>query len=73
MKTPVKGKTKSQVMTVLEVAEFLRCHEATVYRMLKRGTIPAFRVGADWRFLREQIEQWARAQSSGFETGGALR
>ncbi|MGH7863343.1 MAG: helix-turn-helix domain-containing protein [Candidatus Binataceae bacterium] len=72
MKRSVNGNSKSQVMTVFEVAKFLRCHEATIYRMLKRGTIPAFRVGADWRFLREQIEQWARSPAGASQSGGAL-
>jgi len=46
------------VMTLHEVAKFLRCHESTVYRLTKRGQIPAFRLGSEWRFLRSRIEQW---------------
>ncbi len=46
------------VMTLHEVAQFLRCHESTVYRLTKRGEIPAFRLGSEWRFLRSKIEQW---------------
>ncbi len=45
-------------MTLHEVAQFLRCHESTVYRLTKRGEIPAFRLGSEWRFLRSKIEQW---------------
>ncbi|HEV3113512.1 MAG TPA: helix-turn-helix domain-containing protein [Candidatus Binataceae bacterium] len=46
------------VMTLHEVAQFLRCHESTVYRLTKRGQIPAFRLGSEWRFLRSKVEQW---------------
>jgi len=46
------------VMTLQEVAQFLRCHESTIYRLTKRGQIPAFRLGSEWRFLRSRIEQW---------------
>jgi excisionase family DNA binding protein len=46
------------VMTLHEVAHFLRCHESTVYRLAKRGELPAFRLGSEWRFLRSKIEQW---------------
>ncbi len=46
------------VMTLHEVAQFLRCHESTVYRLTKRGQIPGFRLGSEWRFLRAKIEQW---------------
>lgn len=48
----------SQVMTVPELAQFLRVHPATIYRLLRDGRIPGFRVGAEWRFDREAIERW---------------
>ena len=47
-----------EIMTVPEVAEYLRCHESSIYRMLKNKQLPAFKVGADWRFNRSQIDQW---------------
>jgi excisionase family DNA binding protein len=46
------------VMTVKEVAEYLRVHPSTVYRLLKERKIPAFLIGSDWRFNREQIDAW---------------
>lgn len=49
-----------QVMTLSDVAEYLRCHPSTVYRLLKEKRIPAFRVGTDWRFTREAIDDWMR-------------
>jgi excisionase family DNA binding protein len=49
--------TLSPVMTVTEVCEFLHIHRATLYRMLKRGEIPFFRIGRDYRFNRDQIEE----------------
>ena len=50
------------VMTVKEVAEYLKVHHSTIYRLVKTGQIPAFRIGSDWRFNREQIEGWATSQ-----------
>lgn len=46
------------VMTVKEVARYLHVHPVTVYRLLKRAVIPAFRIGGDWRFNVESIDQW---------------
>jgi len=46
------------VMTLEEVAKLLRVHPSTVYRLLKDHRIPAFRLGSDWRFNLESIEQW---------------
>jgi excisionase family DNA binding protein len=52
----------SKIMTVAQVAEYLLCHPATLYRLVRRREIPAFRLGGrgDWRFRRSEIEQWIR-------------
>jgi excisionase family DNA binding protein len=46
------------VLTLEEVAGYLRVHPSTIYRMLKRQQIPAFKVGSDWRFNLESIDRW---------------
>lgn len=51
-----------EVMTVPELAEYLQCNKSTIYRLIKKGQIPAFRVGSDWRFKRDVIEQWLEQQ-----------
>jgi excisionase family DNA binding protein len=48
------------VLTLEEVAQFLRVHPSTVYRLLRRRTIPAFKVGSDWRFNQESVERWVK-------------
>jgi excisionase family DNA binding protein len=35
------------IMTVRDVAKYLKCHTSTVYRLLKDSKIPAFRAGSD--------------------------
>jgi excisionase family DNA binding protein len=47
-----------EIMTLYEVAEYLRLHPVTAYRMVKRGDVPAFRIGTEWRFRRKQINRW---------------
>jgi excisionase family DNA binding protein len=47
-----------EIMTLYEVAEYLRLHPVTAYRMVKRGDVPAFRIGTEWRFRRERINRW---------------
>lgn len=47
-------------MTLAEVARFLKVHRNTVYRMARKGVIPAFKLGTDWRFDRSAVEQWVR-------------
>jgi excisionase family DNA binding protein len=46
------------IMTVDELAQYLRVHATTIYRLLKKNKIPAFRVGSDWRFDRREIHRW---------------
>jgi excisionase family DNA binding protein len=51
-----------QILTVKEVAEYFKVNERTVYRLAIRKEIPAFRVGASWRFKREEIDEWVTRQ-----------
>ena len=50
----------AMVLTLEEVADFLHVHPSIVYRLLKNRRIPAFRMGSDWRFNQESIEQWVK-------------
>jgi excisionase family DNA binding protein len=59
---PIPGKGESPVLTVREVAQYLRVHPTTVYRLLKGHKLPAFQVGSDWRFNREEIRRWMMNQ-----------
>jgi excisionase family DNA binding protein len=47
----------NEVLTVAEVAAFLRVNRSTIYKLIRRGELPAFKVGSDWRFNRSQIEE----------------
>ena len=51
-----------KVLTVNELAEYLRVHRSTIYRLLKRGDLPGFKIGSDWRFNVEVIDQWRMKQ-----------
>lgn len=58
-------KMKNGILTVQEVSSYLRLHPSTIYRMLKKNQLPAFRVGSDWRFTVEAIDKWRTAVESG--------
>ena len=49
-------------MTVQDVAAYLNVDPKTVYRMVKRGDLPGFKVGGSWRFRREDIDEWIAKQ-----------
>ena len=62
----------SDVMILPEVAEYLRVHPSTVYRLLKKRLIPAYKIGSDWRFNREDIDRYRlNASQLGQEELGA--
>ena len=51
-----------QILTVKEVADYLKVNERTVYRMASANKIPAFKVGGSWRFKLVKIEEWIKGQ-----------
>jgi excisionase family DNA binding protein len=55
------------VLTVKEVAAYLRVHQSTIYRLLKAQQLPGFRIGSDWRFNIEAIDQWRTAAQEAAE------
>ncbi|HZP44949.1 MAG TPA: helix-turn-helix domain-containing protein [Candidatus Binataceae bacterium] len=55
---------QARVLTVGDVSEYLRVHRSTVYRLLKKGQLPGFKIGSDWRFNIEVIDQWRLRQNA---------
>lgn len=51
-------------LTVKEVAELLSVNERTVYRLVQRGDLPAFKVGGAWRLLQADVVAWIETQKS---------
>lgn len=50
--------TAGDILTIRQLAEYLMVSEKTVYRMLDRNELPAVRVGAQWRFRKQDIDAW---------------
>jgi excisionase family DNA binding protein len=49
-------------LTIEELAEYLKMGRTKLYRMAQEGDIPASKVGNQWRFDREEIDQWMKSQ-----------
>jgi excisionase family DNA binding protein len=60
---PESGDGESEILRLQEVADYLHCHYFTVYRLLAKGAIPAFRLGSDWRFRRSDLDKWIDSQT----------
>ncbi|MBT2970516.1 MAG: helix-turn-helix domain-containing protein [Candidatus Thiodiazotropha sp. (ex Ctena orbiculata)] len=52
-----------EILTLKEVAEYLKLAEKTAYRLAAEGKLPGFKVGGSWRFKREDIENWIQEQT----------
>ena len=48
----------SEIMTIEDVAKFLKVSERTVYDWAQKGEIPCGKLGTSWRFKRDEIENW---------------
>jgi excisionase family DNA binding protein len=58
-KPPALNRSENvSIMTVHDVASYLRLSEAKVYRLAKTGCFPSFRLGKSWRFRRDLIDEW---------------
>ena len=51
-----------QILTIKEVAKYLKLAEKTAYRLAAEGKLPGFKVGGSWRFKKEDIESWIQEQ-----------
>jgi excisionase family DNA binding protein len=65
-----KSETK-KVLTVAEVAEMLRVHSTTIYRLVKRGELPGFKLGGNWRINRASLDLWLLAESPQHQSPGS--
>ena len=54
---------EGEILTLKQVAEFLKVTERTIYRLAAAKKIPAFKVGGTWRFSKAGINQWIQRQS----------
>jgi excisionase family DNA binding protein len=52
-------------LTTEEVLEYLQVNLRTVYRLIKSKSIPAVRVGRQWRFKKEDIDAWLEGRKGG--------
>jgi excisionase family DNA binding protein len=59
------------ILTVKEIRDLLRVHPSTVYKLIRQGKIPSFRIGSEWRFRKDVILRlMAESPRSLGKTGG---
>ena len=60
---------EENVFTVQELAAYLRMKPVTIYKHAKAGKLPAFKVGANWRFKKSTIDRWIANQEDNGKNG----
>ena len=53
-----------EILTLSEVAEYLKISKKTVYKMVRSGDLPGFKAGKHWRVLRSELGKWIAQQSA---------
>ena len=51
------------ILTIREVADYLKVTERPIYRLAAAKQMPAFKIGGSWRFSRQDIDSWIKQQS----------
>jgi len=59
----------NDILTIREVAEYLKINEKTAYRLAAEGKLPGFKVGGAWRFRKDEIEKLTKGQTTQDEDG----
>jgi len=50
--------TMDKWLTLEQIAEYLQMSTSSIYKMAQKGKIPAYKVGRQWRFKKEDIDRW---------------
>jgi len=54
---PVR-RDEGAVLTIEELADYLKVSKSTLYKLAQEGRVPGQKVGRHWRFRRETIDRW---------------
>jgi len=56
---------KPSLMTIDELAKYLRMKKVTIYKHAQDGKLPGFKVGSKWRFKKVTIDKWITDKENG--------
>lgn len=59
---PDMNQPDDEILTLDEVAVYLKAGKKTVYRLAQQGDIPGFKLGGTWRFRRSELDCWIAEQ-----------
>jgi len=51
-------------LTINQIARYLQVSKEKIYKLCQRGKMPASKIGGQWRFKKETVDQWAESLSN---------
>ncbi|MHA1304110.1 MAG: helix-turn-helix domain-containing protein [Candidatus Heimdallarchaeaceae archaeon] len=51
-----------ELLTLEELAKYLKISKPTLYKMVEKGKIPALKIANQWRFKKDDINRWLEKQ-----------
>ena len=60
--------SQDEILTISDVASYLKVTEKTLYTLAQRGDLPGFKVGGQWRFRRTAIDSWIEVKTNSVGT-----
>ena len=61
-----------KILTLKEIADYLKLTERTLYRLTQGGKLPGFKVGNSWRFRLRDIDNWIERQKAEVHRRGSI-
>ena len=58
-----KSVMADEILTIEETSQFLKVGKTTLYRLARRGKMPARKIGREWRFIRNELIRWTKEES----------
>jgi excisionase family DNA binding protein len=59
-----------EIMTVKQLAEYLKLNFQTVYKKVQKGEIPGSKIGRSWRFQKFVIDRWLTEEKAATKIKG---
>ena len=60
-KPTMMSTSSDDVLTLPEVAVYLKIPRVTVYKLVHQNKLPGHKVGKQWRFMRDEVDDWLKA------------
>jgi excisionase family DNA binding protein len=60
---------QENLLTTVQVAQYLKVDKFTIYRLVTQKKIPAFKVGSQWRYKKRLVDNWLRKNSNLSDSG----